>query len=181
MAENGPFLSQTACHLTSYSKFKLQKSTFSVKPWQHSATFGFLFIKSSQNMKHLLLCLSTLLLIFGCSDDKKQVETLQKETEAIHDEAMKDMAEMNRLAREIKQNIVADSLNADQAAPLNAVLGNIGNAENDMMAWMAGYKAPTDISSAEAIRYLQAQKNLIEKNHAEIKDATMAAKKLLQQ
>jgi hypothetical protein len=168
-------------YFAAISIFKTQKSTFSVKPWQHSATFEFLFISHCQNMKHLLLCLCTLLLTFGCSDDKKQVETLQTETETIHDDAMKDMAEMNRLAREIKQKIVADSLTSDEAAPFTAALANIGNAENNMMAWMADYKAPSDKPASEAVLYLQEQKKLIEKNYTEIKEATIAAKKLLPQ
>ncbi len=132
-------------------------------------------------MKHLLFCLFAFFLATGCTEDKKQVETLQKETEDIHDAAMKDMAEMNRVAREIKKFMMSATMTPEQSATYVATLTTIGEAENEMMAWMAGYKAPSDKSAAEAITYLQAQKKLIEQNHIAIKAATEAGKKLLTQ
>jgi len=132
-------------------------------------------------MKNLLYCLFALFLTVGCNEDKKQVEALQKETETIHDEAMKDMAEMNRVARDIKQFMIAASMTPEQSAVFMTTLTNIGEAENDMMAWMANYKEPSDKPAAEALKYLTEQKALIAKNHADIKAATEAGKKLLPQ
>ena len=126
------------------------------------------------------------MLAVGCNDQKKQVEALQKqvdalqkETEDFHDAAMKDMAEMNRVAREIKEFMISASMTAEQSATYTETLTTMGNAENEMMAWMANYKAPTDMPAAEALKYLETQKNLIEQNHIAIQAATESGKKLL--
>ena len=131
-------------------------------------------------MKNILfLLVGTFLFAIGCNNDQKQVESLQKETEAIHDAAMKDMSDMNRVARKLKDVMMAATMTPEQSAAYTDVLTTIGNAENNMMAWMAGYKAPTDKPAAEALKYLAEQKALIEKNQAEIKATTEAGKKLL--
>lgn len=132
-------------------------------------------------MKNLLFCLFALFLTVGCNEDKKQVEALQNETEAIHDEAMKDMAEMNRIGIEIKKFMIAASMTPEQSAVFTTTLTNIGNAENDMMAWMPTYKKPTDMPAPEAMKYLTEKKAQITKIHADIKAAAEAGKKLLPQ
>ena len=124
------------------------------------------------------LLLFSLLLFTACNNDKKQVESLIKETETIHDEAMKDMADMNRVARELKQTMIAAMMTPEQNAVYTDVLDKMGNAENGMMDWMKNYKSPEDMSSADALKYIQEQKTLIEKNRADIKAALEAGMKL---
>lgn len=125
-----------------------------------------------------ILLLFSLFLVYACNNDKKQIETLTKATETIHDEAMKDMAEMNRVAREIKASMIAMIMTPEQSAQYEKVLTSIGNAENNMMDWMKNYKNPDELKPAEALQYIQEQKTLIEKNHAEIKAALAAGKEL---
>lgn len=132
-------------------------------------------------MKQFFFCIFALLLTVACNDNNKQLEALQTETNDIHDAAMKDMAAMNRVAREIKQLMISATLTPEQSATYTSALSAIGDAENEMMAWMANYKAPTDMAASEAIKYLQEQKALIEKNHVAIKAATETATKLLPQ
>ncbi len=124
------------------------------------------------------LTLCFLLMFTACGNDKKQVEALAKETETIHDEAMKDLADMNRVARELKQTMIAAMMNPEQSAAYSDALTAMGKAENEMMDWMKNYKSPDDMSTADALKYLQAQKTLIEKNRADIKAAMEAGKKL---
>lgn len=119
------------------------------------------------------------MLAIACNNDKKQVEALQNETEEIHNEAMKDLAEMNRVAAQLKEFMISASMTPSQSATYTDVLTTIGNAENEMMAWMANYKAPTDMPAPDALKYLQNQKNLIEQNHIAILAATEQGKKLL--
>jgi len=124
------------------------------------------------------LLLFSFLLFTACNNDKKQVESLIKETETIHDEAMKDMADMNRVARELKQTMIAAMMTPEQNAVYTDVLDKMGNAENGMMDWMKNYKSPDDMSSADALKYIQEQKTLIEKNRVDIKAALEAGMKL---
>ena len=130
-------------------------------------------------MKQFLFCICALFLTVGCNDEKKQVEALQKETENIHDAAMKDMAEMNRVARQIKEFMISATMTPEQSATYTATLNSIGEAENSMMAWMVNYKAPIGMPAGPALKYLEEQKNLIEQNHIAIQAATEAGKKLL--
>lgn len=114
----------------------------------------------------------------ACNDDKKQIETLSKATETVHDEAMKDLADMNRIARELKETLVAATMTPEQSAVYDEVLTNMGKAENNMMDWMKNYQAIDAMAPADALKYLQEQKTLIEKNQVEIKAALEAGKKL---
>lgn len=126
----------------------------------------------------LFFLLLTTLFVTACTDNKKQIDALSKETETIHDEAMKEMADMNRVARELKQNLIAATMTPEQSAVYNTVLTNMGNAENNMMEWMKGYKSTDEMAPADALKYIQDQKTLIEKNFAEIKAALAEGKKL---
>jgi hypothetical protein len=123
----------------------------------------------------------TIFLLGACDNGKKEVAALAKETEAIHDAAMKDMAEMNRVARALKDFMISATMTPEQSQKFNDALTTMGNAENDMMDWMKNYKSPDALPSAEALKYLQEQKKLIENNHIDIKSATEAGKKLLPQ
>ena len=124
------------------------------------------------------LTLCSLLVFSACNNDRKQIEALSKETETIHDEAMKDIADMNRVARELKQTMTAAMMNPEQSAAYSEALTAIGKAENEMMDWMKNYKSPEEMPSADALKYIQEQKTLIEKNRADIRAALEAGKKL---
>jgi len=124
------------------------------------------------------LFLLFLLPITACDNDKKQVDTLYKETEVIHDEAMKDLADMNRVARAIKDTLRVSTMTAEQSAVFTEALSTMGKAEDDMMAWMKNFKSPDELPSPEALKYLKEQKSLIEQNRADIRAALEAGKKL---
>lgn len=128
-------------------------------------------------MRHFFFALLAISFLTSCNN----VEALKKETETIHDEAMKEMAEMNRTARAIKDFLVSASMTPEQSAQYVEVLTAMGKAENDMMSWMANYKEPVGKSADEATQYLTEQKKLIEANYADIKAATAAGKKILGQ
>ncbi|MFM9949377.1 MAG: hypothetical protein ACKV1O_15685 [Saprospiraceae bacterium] len=124
------------------------------------------------------LLLFTTLIFTACGDDKKQIEALTQATETAHDEAMKDLADMNRIARELKETMIAGTMTPEQSAVYNDVLTNMGKAENGMMDWMKNYTSPDALPPAEAMKYLTEQKTLIEQNRSEIKAALEAGKKL---
>lgn len=110
-----------------------------------------------------------------------EVETLKKSTLAIHDEAMKAMADMNRIGRTLKREMVAlDSL-APRREAIRKVLGQIKTAEEDMYAWMQQYTPPDQLPPAEAKSYLEDQKRKIEQNQRDIQSALEAGRQLLKQ
>ncbi|MFN0035075.1 MAG: hypothetical protein ACKVUS_08415 [Saprospiraceae bacterium] len=124
------------------------------------------------------LFLFSFLLVTACGNKNKQIEALDKETMVVHDEAMKDMADMNRVARELKQTLTVATMTPEQSAVYTDVLTAIGKAENEMMDWMKNYKSPDGMPDAYAIKYLQEQKALIEKNRSDIRAALEAGRKL---
>lgn len=140
-------------------------------------------------MKFFALFILTMVFAVSCANpqnDQKakaqaEVEALTKETENIHDEAMKEMADMNRLGRQLKDYMISATMTPEQAAKFTEALVAMEKAEADMMAWMTQYKEPQDKPADEAIRYLQEQKQKIETNRNDIRAALEAGKKLLPQ
>jgi hypothetical protein len=129
-------------------------------------------------MKKLLTVLFAGLMLAACNSDQKKMEALKSETDAIHDAAMKDLADMNRVARAMKETVSADStMSAEKKAEFEQSLKAIGDAENNMTNWMMGYKIPED--AGEAVKFLEEQKSAILANQQEIKTAMENGKKLL--
>ncbi len=107
------------------------------------------------------------------------LKTLEQETMRIHDEAMAEMAEMNRVGRDMKDFMKRARMTQEGMKRWQQVLTDIEKAEEGMMNWMAGYKAPAGQPEADALKYLQEQKERIDKNQADIRAATAAGKALL--
>ena len=128
-------------------------------------------------MKYFLF-LGACLFCFACNK-RQALETLQAQTMAIHDEAMKEMADMNRTARALKSFLATALMTPEQSVPYSEALLNMEKAEADMMAWMTQYKKPEDGSAEEILAYLTEQKAKIAKNRDDIHAALEAGKKML--
>ncbi len=130
-----------------------------------------------------IFCLTAFVLFLAACDDgsKKQIETLKKETMDVHDEAMKDLADMNRVSRQLKDYLTVATMTPEQSEQFTATLAAIEKADDDMTAWMGSYEDPKGQEPAAAIQYLQEQKQKMEKNRDDIRAAIAAGKKLLPQ
>lgn len=129
-------------------------------------------------MKKLLTVLFAGLMLAACTSDQKKMEALKSETDAIHDAAMKDLADMNRVARAMKGLMISDStMSAEKKAEFEQSLIAIGEAENNMTNWMMSYKVPEN--PGEAVQFLEEKKTSILANQQEIKTAMENGKKLL--
>ena len=132
-------------------------------------------------MKRFLTLPLLVVWLLACDDgSKKQIEVLKKETMDIHDDAMKDLADMNRTSRKIKDFMMVATMTPEQSEHYTAALTAIEKADDDMTAWMSAYEEPKDAKPEEAIRYLQEQKQKMEKNRDDIRAALTAGKKLLE-
>lgn len=130
-------------------------------------------------MKQLLLLLSAMALFASCNQDQAKAKALYKEAGGIHDQAMKEMADMNRVAREIKEYMKTATITPADSLKYADALSAIGNAENHMMAWMPNFHEPTEKSPTEAVQFLEEQKSEITKIQAEIQAATEVGNKAL--
>lgn len=114
----------------------------------------------------------------GCREDRTLVKQLQKETEDIHDEAMKGLATMNRLNRQLKSQLsTLDSL-SPRRDTIHAVLSQMTRADEGMQQWMMQYQLPDKMAAQAAAEYLQGQKQAIEANKRDIEAAIGAAERL---
>lgn len=135
-------------------------------------------------MRHIhIFCLLALLSFAACvKSDKKEVEKLHKETLEIHDQAMALIAQMKRMGRSLKQELAAqDSISPERRQMLLEALSQMEAADEDMMNWMRDFSMPHGMKPEAALRYLNEQKALIQKNHGDITAAIESAKKLVNQ
>lgn len=130
-------------------------------------------------MKNILCIASLFMLLVSCDDSQEQIKALKKETMDIHDEAMKDLADMNRVSRELKDYMVVALMTPEQSQQFFTVLADMKKAEDGMMSWMAEYKDPKGMPGQEAIAYMQDQKQKIAANRDDIRAALEAGKKLI--
>lgn len=114
--------------------------------------------------------------LISCSQSSQEITQLEKQTEIIHDEAMKDLSVMQRTARAIKAHLGKSDLSAEEVKICSEILKQMDKADADMSNWMVNYKSPTGMAPKEALAYLLEQKKLIEQNHKDIVEATQAGK-----
>lgn len=124
------------------------------------------------------LCLAFVFFTQNTTDDN--LETLQTETMRIHDEAMKDMAAMNRVGRALKKEMESLDTLAPRRDTIRQVLGQMKKAEEDMYAWMRNYTPPENKPADEAKGYLEDQKQKIEQNQRDMKAALEAGQRMQQ-
>lgn len=117
--------------------------------------------------------------VFLTQNTGSSAKDLEKETMQVHDAAMKEMADMNRLGRLLKHEMeTLDSL-APRRDSLRDVVGQMKRAEEGMYGWMQQYSPPTKLSDEDARKYLTEQKKMIGQNYRDMQNAAAAARQLL--
>ena len=110
---------------------------------------------------------------------KNDLDSLEKATMQIHDDAMRAMADMNRTGRALKREMeTLDSL-APRRDSIRQVVRRMKIAEEDMYAWMQAYTPPKEMPAEKAVPYLLDQKEKIGKNQQDILAALEAGRALL--
>jgi hypothetical protein len=110
--------------------------------------------------------------------NKATPDDLLQSTMDIHDAAMRDLAEMNRIGRQFKKTVTElDSL-APRADSIRTLLRQMKQAETDMYTWMREYKAPSEPLDEAGKMYLEGQKSKISKNYSDIQAALNAGLQL---
>ena len=110
-----------------------------------------------------------------------ELENLLTTTMDIHDEAMAEMAAMNRVGRMLKRELPKLDSASQRAVSIRKVVRKMKKAENDMYDWMRDYSPPKDLPEAEAIEYLLGQKALISQNQQDIHNAHQTGLDLVNQ
>lgn len=129
-------------------------------------------------MKYATIILTSLILL-SCND-RKAVETLEKATMDLHDEAMKSMGAMNAVASDIRAALPGVDSLSPRYDSLQTAVRTIKKAEADMMDWMQQYNSPAeDMPIEAATSYLTDQKAKMAKNLKDIQDALAQGKGVL--
>ena len=107
---------------------------------------------------------------------KAKEEKLAKEVLQLHDEVMPKMQDMMRLKKELKKNIKDLDSISKEVEDVNKMIGNLDQADKDMMDWMHNYNGAQDLYTHEEImQYLQAEKAKMEKIKEDTDNAINAA------
>ena len=87
-------------------------------------------------------------------------EKLYKEVMKIHDDVMPKMSDINRVKRNLKDQLEEGKIVNDQMKQkINASIDELIAAEDSMMDWMREFKAPKDADPDEkVIKYLNEEK-----------------------
>ena len=130
-------------------------------------------------LKYATLILAASLILLSCND-RKAVETLEKATMDLHDEAMKSMGAMNAVASDIRAALPGVDSLSPRYDSLQTAVRTIKKAEADMMDWMQQYNSPAeDMPIEAATSYLTDQKAKMAKNLKDIQDALAQGKGVL--
>ncbi len=122
-------------------------------------------------MKYATLILAASFILLSCND-RKAVETLEKATMDLHDEAMKSMGAMNAVASDIRAALPGVDSLSPRYDSLQTAVRTIKKAEADMMDWMQQYNSPAeDMPIEAATSYLTDQKAKMAKNLKDIQAA----------
>ncbi len=105
-------------------------------------------------------------------------KNLEAEVNALHDDVMKELTEMERVGREVKLRFKTLQGETQRKAYLKAI-ADISTAGMDMMAWMRDYRSPASLPAAEAKSYLTEQKQKLIRNRADIQAALAEGRKAL--
>ena len=103
---------------------------------------------------------------------------LEAEVNALHDQTMKEMTDMERIGRQIKEDF--KTVKADQRKAYIKAIADISRAGMDMMAWMRDYRSPASLPAAEATTYLNEQKTKLQRNRIDIQAALAEGRKLVE-
>ncbi len=132
------------------------------------------------------ICILSLVLLFGCqSSEEKQLEELQQQVIAIHDEIMPQMSTMIDLKEELtlknQQLQQSGSEDAqDQVIVNEMIITNLDQAHESMMAWMRQFKKVESGADTESNRkYLHDQLEKIESVQEQMDHAMASAREAL--
>ncbi|PRY09713.1 hypothetical protein CLV24_11852 [Pontibacter ummariensis] len=119
----------------------------------------------------------------GPTEETQQAE-LQGNVMAIHDAAMAKMEDIFKLRRSLRA--LRDTLEAQQADSttllvLQRDISGLNEADEVMMSWMRQYQAPDSLQHQEAMAYLQAELQKIERVQTVMDSTIQAARTTLTQ
>ncbi|PWJ57108.1 hypothetical protein CLV98_10828 [Dyadobacter jejuensis] len=125
-------------------------------------------------MKQYLAIIFLFCLLGSCSDNKEQVNELEKEVLDTHDDVMAYMDDIMTLRNRIKKELasidslenegIADNNGAQQRLTLQQLDDQLDQSDAQMMQWMRAYNGDSakNLNTQEAMRYFEVEKEKID-------------------
>lgn len=117
------------------------------------------------------------------SENSKQ-SILFDEVMKIHDDVMPKTADINRIQRKLKKHLKSngEQMDATQKENILTTLDQLTKADDMMYDWMKKFEAPkSTVKEAEALQYLQSEKDKISKVSEAMLSSIDKGTKLLEQ
>lgn len=128
-------------------------------------------------MKYLSIFLA--MLFVGCaSSDKSELDLLEEEVMAIHDEVMPKMGDLRKTQKQLMLLAQGESDSLQAVTYLN-LADKIDIANESMMVWMRNYEPEFDGDDDQVRAYLTEQKEGIEKVKRDMISALMEGRSAL--
>ncbi len=134
-------------------------------------------------MKKIFLSIFTAVLLFNCNSNSNNLDKLESDVMAVHDEIMPKMGEIMSLKSKLADKLKATDSTSTNYSQVKAKIDSLNSlltiADDGMMDWMEQYNADTlkVISAENGANYLKAQKEKIDavksitlKNLADVND-----------
>jgi hypothetical protein len=136
-------------------------------------------------MKKIIL-LAIVVSFLGCNKQSdKNLDLIQNEVMAIHDEVMPKMGDILNLKEKLNKQLTnTDSTKAEYViikSKIDSLKSQLVDADNQMMDWMNEYNVDTlmAINEEEGMKYLQAEKQKLTLIKAKTNQSIEAAKLFL--
>ncbi len=135
--------------------------------------------------KILSIIVLAFLLIYSCGEKTKEAtDMLYDQVMAVHDEIMPKMGDIMKYKKQLRQKaeLLSAEVDSAQIAAINEAIAGLDNAHDGMMGWMREFDRDFSKGTQEEImKYLNAQKEKIEKVGQVTNAAIQSAIELLEQ
>jgi len=141
--------------------------------------YGFINRINANKQMIRFVGIALVLFMVSCGPGPSKTDELEKEVLGIHDEMMPRLGDVARLKDELdKRRENLDSLAVEQAKIIDALLVELTEASESMIAWMRNYSGDfAEMKEKEITEYLEGQQKQIREVREKINRAIESAER----
>lgn len=114
-------------------------------------------------MKTIISFVFSLIILVSCQSKEKEIQLLNAEVIAIHDEVMPKMDEVMKLKSKLQQQLMSETIEAPEKQKIQSLIIELEEADQAMMNWMRNYDSLMEgKTEEEKLSYLNTQKESIQ-------------------
>jgi len=114
------------------------------------------------------------------SNTNREKELLYKEVMEIHDAVMPKLSDINRIKRNLKDQMESNpSIDDKLKSNVGVIINELNTADDSMMNWMNAFKVPNDLADEQVILYLKEEKLKISRVSEQMESSLANGSKML--